>query len=155
MIARRYIDHRGREMRVPPPDATSGAGLESGRDAMLQRARAALHGVPSGIFKRLAQATLAGCAVAGVIYFRASPSFSQTDRLGVVVIAGIIGSLVAWGVMRLTDKVPPIADVPQLLAGCQLCIVCGYDLSGQPSEADGCTLCPECGCALRLQRPER
>lgn len=118
---------------------------------MLCRARAAIHGVPSGIGLRLSTALTAGAALGGIAAWKVYDYMPQDLATAGTGLGLIIGIGAAFGVFRLTDRTPPLSSVGPLLSSCRMCISCGYDIRHQRTEPDGCTVCSECGIALRLE----
>lgn len=145
------LDNRNKQVAAPPPSPEYGLVKFDERRDLLERARAAIHHVPSGIAARLAGSFVTGVFVGGFVYRQGMVYLGTNDRFGSIVLGAIVGSAMFFGYFRLTHRVPSIHDVREFLRCCRLCLVCGYDLTAARVEADGCAVCPECGAAWSLE----
>ncbi len=152
--SRKSVDSRGRTFDVPPPDWRLGLVKSEVRAKMLAQARAAIHGVPSGVGLRLVSGLLVGAVLGGIMAREVYQYMPLDGHLAAPTLGGIVGVGAAFGVFRLTDRAIPLSRVNPILSKCRLCIACGYDVATLPPAADGCMVCPECGVAIRLAPAE-
>src|SRR5690606_32358118 len=67
-MARIVLDDRGRKQRIPPPAASYGMARIDSRQALLERARAELAGVHSGLWSRTGGALVLGIVLGLLLY---------------------------------------------------------------------------------------